>query len=161
MKKRMFLVCALVLAICPGTHAANKGGLGAMFGALIGGAVGSAAGKSMADPQTIEKALLTMTNQLNQKMPMTVDADTRLDNATAGQGSRFTYNYTIVSATSREVDRAAFPAFLTKLKAGVCSSPDMAIFFKYGVTVGYSYRASDGVFITKIDITPKDCGYPV
>jgi hypothetical protein len=35
----------------------------------------------------------------------------------------------------------------------------MKVFFKHGVTVGYSYRASEGGFLAKIDLTPKDCGF--
>lgn len=157
MKIKIIAICALTLGSGSGAYAA-KGGIGAIFGGLIGGAVGSVAGKAMADPAKVEKALVTMTNQLNQRMPMTVDADTRWDNTTAGQKS-FTYNYTIITMTSREFDRTVIPSYFTKLKAGVCSNPDMAIFFKNGVTVGYSYRTSDGVFLSKLDITPKDCGY--
>ena len=158
--KKMFAVFALVLAISFSANAA-KGGIGAIFAGLLGGAVGNVAGKAMADPNTVEKALVAMTNQINQRMPMSIDADRRWDNTTAGQGKRFTYNYTIVSVTSREFDRGGFSAFFTKLKASVCSSPDMAVFFKNGVTVGYSYSASDGIFLSRLDITAKDCGYPV
>ena len=158
MKMKIIAICALALGSGSGAYAA-KGGIGAIFGGLIGGAVGSVAGKAMADPEKVEKALVTMTNQINQRMPITVDADTRWDNTTVGQGKRFTYNYTIVTMTSREVDRTAIPSLFTKIKAGVCSNPDMAIFFKNGVTIGYSYRTSDGVFLSKLDIAPKDCGY--
>jgi hypothetical protein len=35
----------------------------------------------------------------------------------------------------------------------------MKVFFENHVTVGYVYRASDGVFVGNIDITPRDCGY--
>lgn len=158
MKLKIIAICALALGSGSGAYAA-KGGIGAIFAGLIGGAVGSVAGKAMADPQKVEKALITVANQVNQQMPMTVDADTRWDNITAGQGKRLTYNYTIVTSTSGEIDRTKIQPFFTKIKAGVCSSPDMAIFFKNGVTVAYSYRTSDGVFLSKLDITPKDCGY--
>ena len=156
--KKVFAVFALVVASSFSAHAA-KGGMGALFAGLLGGAVGNVAGKAMADPRAVEKALVEMTNQLNQRKPTMVDADTRWDNTTAGQGKRFTYNYTIVSVTSREFDRGVLPSFFTKLKASVCSSPDMVVFFKNGVTVGYSYSASDGVLLSRLDITPKDCGY--
>ncbi len=103
---------------------------------------------------------MKMADQLNARMPMTIDQDTRLDNILAGPGTRITYNYTIVTASSREVDRAALMNHLkTTLKSGVCSHPDMQVFFKNKVTVGYSYRASDGPFVGKLNITPRDCGY--
>lgn len=153
-----FLVVFLVLA--PTSVVAKSGGIGEIFGSLIGRAVGDAAGKVIVDPKTTEITLQKMTDQLNAKMPMRVDQDTRLDNLHAGPGVRFTYNYTILTATIKDIDRTYFVNHLeTKLKAGVCSSPDMQVFFKNNVTVGYSYRASDGVFVAKIEITPKDCGY--
>ena len=151
------LIATLLLSA--GTVSSAKGGIGAVFGALIGGAVGKVAGKSLAEPQSVERALVAMTNQINKQTPMMVDRDTRWDNTTPGPGGRFTYNYTFVTATSREIDQNLFPKFFSTLKAGVCSNSDMQIFFKHGVTIGYSYRASDGVFVSKFDITPKECGY--
>jgi hypothetical protein len=153
-------IAAILLTLLLTSAAQAKEGLGEIFGALIGSAVGKTAGKAFVDPQTAEAALRKMTEQVNARMPMTVDKDTRLDNLLAGPGARFSYNYTIITATSREIDRTYLMNHLqSKVKAGVCSSPDMQVFFKNKVTVGYSYRASDGVFVGKIDITPRDCGY--
>lgn len=159
--KPIALLTPLIIAVLTGpAHA--KGGLGEIFGALIGKAVGNAAGKAMVDTPTIEAALSKMANQVNQKLPMAADKETRLDNVTPGPGRRFTYNYTFVTATIRDVDKAYFLQMMPpKLRNGVCSSPEMQVFFKNGITVGYSYRASDGVFVTKIDITPQDCGFAV
>lgn len=157
--RRLAELSLVVFAITP-LHTNAKGGLGEVFGALLGKAIGSTAGKVLADPQKIEGVLRQMTDQLNTKMPMSVDRDTRLDNILAGPGARFTYNYTIVSAPFRDIDRQHFMNYLQiHIKAGVCSNPDMQIFFKNKVVVGYSYRASDGLFIAKLDISPKDCGY--
>jgi hypothetical protein len=155
--KKNIIVCALVIVNISNVHAKN-GGLGAMFAEIIGNAVGSVAGKSMADSQTIEKALVEITNKVNQRMPMTIDSSTRLDNV-LGQNKRFTYNYTIVSAKFNEINKEKLSIFFTKLKAGICSSPDLVDFLKNGITVAYSYRASDGVFISKLEVTPKECGY--
>lgn len=152
MKKNLIL-CALVIVNSSNVHAKN-GGLGSMFAEIIG----STAGKSIADSQTIEKALITITNQVNQRMPMMVDSATRIDNV-IGQGKKFTYNYTFVSATFNEINKEKLSLFFTKLKAGVCSSPDLVYFFKNGVTIVYSYRASDGVFVSKLEVTPQECGY--
>lgn len=152
-----FSLIALALAPLPSNA---KGGLGEVFGALLGKAIANTAGKGMVDRQKIESVLRQMADQLNAKMPMTVDRDTRLDNILAGPGARFTYNYTIVSVASRDMDRRNLVNFLqTNVKSGACSNPDMQIFFKTKITVGYSYRASDGVFIGKLDVSPKDCGY--
>jgi hypothetical protein len=151
-----FLVTA-VLAIAPALALA-KGGLGELFGAFIGKGIGNAVGKSFADPRTVEGALRQMAEEVNTKTPTRVDADTRLDNLSTGPGARFTYNYTITSGASTEIDPAALMTHLrTKVRPGVCTSPDMQIFFKNKVTVGYSYRGRDGVFLAKLDVRPEDC----
>lgn len=152
MKKNLIL-CALVIVNSSNVHAKN-GGLGSMFAEIIG----SATGKSIADSQTIEKALITITNQVNQRMPMMVDSSTRIDNV-IGQGKKFTYNYTFVSATFNEINKEKLSLFFKKLKAGICSSPDLVVFLKNGITIAYSYRASDGIFVSKLEVTPQECGY--
>lgn len=157
--RRLVKYSIISLALVP-LHTSAKGGMGEVFGALLGKAIGNTVGKAMADPEKIEGALRKMTEKLNAKMPMTVDKDTRLDNLQAGPGARFTYNYTIVSAQARDIDRKDIMNYLqTSLKSGICSNPDMQVFFKNKVTVGYAYRAADGIYIAKLDISPKDCGY--
>ena len=60
--------------------------------------------------------------------------------------------------TSRDIDQQYLINHLkTKVKTGVCKNKDMKVFFENHVTVGYVYRASDGVFVGNIDITPRDC----
>ena len=158
--EKLIIATSLVASLLASTIAQAKGGLGEVFGGLIGKAVGGTAGKAVASPESVEAALRKMSEQLNASMPMTIDKDTRLDNIFAGPGARFTYNYTIITAKSVQVNRAALLQHLqSNLRAGVCSNPDMQIFFKNNVTVGYSYRASDGVFVARIDIAPRDCGY--
>lgn len=99
-----------------------------------------------------------MANQLNKSMPMTIDADTRLDNILASPVSpKFTYNYTL-NASLREINAANFFGQMKPtLVRGVCTNPDMKIFMESGVTVGYSYRAKDGTFAGKIEVAPTDC----
>ena len=103
----LLLVCSLVGLLTTPVSAQAKGGLGAVFGGLIGAAVGKAVGKAIATPESIEQALRKMSDQVNKQMPKVIDRDTRLDNIVAGPGARFSYNYTITSASSRDVDRPA------------------------------------------------------
>lgn len=160
MLMRSFYVLFFSVAISTPFAANAKGGLGEIFGGLIGMATGKVSANAISDSQSIESALLKMADQFNAQMPVTVDRDTRLDGVRAGPGRRFTYNYTIVTANSRDIDRAYLMSNLqTKMKASVCSSADLKIFFMNRVTIGYSYRASDGAFVGNIDFTPRDCGY--
>jgi hypothetical protein len=156
MKTQIF---ALVIFALLSSVTYAKGGLGELFGALIGKSVGNAVGKSFLDTPSIESALTKMADQLNKRLPMAVDKETRWDNILPGPGRRFTYNYTIVAAKMSDIDKAYFRQTMqAHLKNHVCASPDMKIFFINGITVGYSYRAADGIFLEKIDLTPKDCG---
>ena len=157
--KKAGIALALTLCVALPLHAA-KGGMGAIFGSLIGGGVGLIAGKSMANTQSIDGALVKMADQVNKRLPMNVDKDTRWDNVTPLPDRRFTYNYTFLGRTSKDYDKQElFQRITNHVKPQVCSSPDMEIFLKNGVSIGYSYRGFDGVFITKVVITPKDCGY--
>ena len=72
---------AVLLFLSPFANA--KGSLGEIFGSIIGHAVGKAAGKALINPQTIESALKKVADQVNDKMPMNLDQDTRIDNILA------------------------------------------------------------------------------
>ena len=102
-----------------------------------------------------------MVNETNKQLPMTVDRETRLDNVTPLPNRRFTYNYTLLNVTSKNIDPKEIYENLKKdLQPRVCSTPDLKIYFENKVTIEYSYSGSDNIFITKFVITPKDCGYP-
>ena len=156
---RYKLVLAVPLMALALNAQAGKGGVGAIFGALIGGAVGNAVGKSAGQRMTVDEALVKVVDQINKQLPMSVDRDTRWDSTQAGPGRAFTYHYTIITARAADVDTAGFyQAMSSHLRNSVCTSPDMQVFFKNGVTVSYSYRGSDGRHISKVAITPRDCG---
>ncbi|MEO7116845.1 MAG: hypothetical protein ABIZ18_13410 [Caldimonas sp.] len=97
-------------------------------------------------------------NQVNKSMPMAVDSITRADNITVSPTStKFTYNLTLdLPLKDIQAENLLTRTKPTLLK-GVCTSPDMKIFLNHGVTVGYSYRAKDGAFAGKIEISPVDC----
>lgn len=107
----------------------------------------------------IENDIRNSAEILNKNLPMSIDRYTRLDSVMAGPKLLFTYNYTILTASSREIDQAYLQDNKHHLKAEICSQPSMKIFFENRVITRYSYQGSDGVFIGNIDITPKDCGY--
>lgn len=159
MKLTLVIASLAAAAVIP-VHAAPKGGLGAAFGALLGGAAGNAVGKAAASPQSKEAALRELVQKMNATMPMVLDSSTRIDNLVAGPGVRFTYNYTITAGPASMYEPSAVAEHIrTTIKAGVCTHPDMQVFWKNGVTIGYSYRGNDGAFVAKQDITPRDCGY--
>ncbi len=153
------LLLVVPLMTCAFSAQGGKAGVGAIFGALIGGAVGNAVGMSAGHRMTVDEALSKTVYQINNKLPMSVDRDTRWDSTQAGPGRAFTYHYTIVTARAADVDTMGFyQAMSSHLRNSVCSSQDMQVFLKNGVTVSYSYRGSDGRHISKVVIKPRDCG---
>jgi hypothetical protein len=104
--------------------------------------------------------LLTRTaDDINSRLPMMVDSNTRLD-STIGLTNRFQYNYTIMSLSSAEIDEASLLQQIeTQIVNRTCTLEDNLSFLKIGVTIDYVYRANDGVRITTISVSPEDCGF--
>lgn len=152
--------CMLALASMSAQPVFAKGGIGEVFGALIGAVAGKTIGNSVGG-MSVEKALVKVCDQMNKKLPVAADKETRWDSTTPGPGRRFTYNYTFVNAAARDVDVNYFlQAQTQQLTRSVCTSKEMEVFFKNAVTISYSYRSRDGIPIGTIELTPRDCGYP-
>lgn len=130
------------------------------------GSIGEIVGKSTVETYSkgkkqaqLDSLLMRAASQLNENLPMMVDAETRWDNS-LGHNKKFTYNYTLVNYSASELD----PALLEKqLRPSVsnyaCTSNEMKAFFQNGVSAVYAYRGKEGKFITSFTITPQECGY--
>lgn len=149
-------IVALLPTCLPSFAQTRTPGLGATFGTMLSKVAPGANAKPTDD--AIRSALQATVNQVNKSMPMTVDAITRVDNITVSPTSaKFTYNATLdLPLKDIQAENLLARTKPTLLK-GVCTSPDMKIFLDRGVTVGYSYRAKDGAFAGKIEISPADC----
>lgn len=93
---------------------------------------------------------------VNERAPMMVDKETRLDGAEAGSQS-LTYNYTLVNYGVDELDKAKFEEALrpTLLKGG-CEA--LKPLLSQGVTINYVYRGKNKAEITSMGLTAADCG---
>ena len=123
-------------------------------------AAGSLAGCSQARDAAVDEELRNMANEINAQCPMTIDQDTRLDNAIALQGKTFQYNYTLVnyakSALTAEqiqsIEDAMRPSILNILK----SSSQLKELRDNNVTFKYLYRSNDGYELMILTFTPSD-----
>lgn len=107
---------------------------------------------------TINKMLLKTANQVNSKLPIMVDANTRLD-STIGLNKQFRYDYTLVNYSSSQVSGSQLQNALgKKLINNVCTSKALHVFVKDGVTFSYAYFGNDGKLITIISVAPSQCG---
>lgn len=132
------------------------------FAGIIGKFVGKSTterfieGKQSAEIDTV---LLKTAEEINKKLPMMVDQDTRLD-TTIGYGKKFRYNYTMVTFAAEDIDPNLLEnEFVPLVRNRACSTEQMKMFFKNGVTVDYSYSDKTGKHFKTISVTPGHCGY--
>ena len=142
------------------------GVIGLLIVVAFAGSIGKLIGRSTSErffegkeSAEINSVLLKTANEINKKLPIMIDKNTRLD-STVGLNNKFQYNYTMVSFTSLEIDQSTLKGqFPLMIKNRACSSKDMKRFFENGVTVDYVYRGKNGNSITTISVTPSKCGY--
>lgn len=140
------------------------GGIVALVVILFAAGIGRFVGKTSVDNYyagkkqgTINEVLLKTANELNAKLPIMVDANTRLD-STIGLNEQFRYNYTLVNYSSSQVSGSQIESAMgQKLVNNVCTSKEMQVFVKNGVTVSYAYFGNDGKQIAVISVTPSQC----
>lgn len=147
-----FVLVALLIST---TSAHAKGLFSRIFEPVVEEAI------TKSESQAIDDKFLTeMAAETNKGLPKNIDKETRLDSITTGPGLRYTNNYTMVYPSASYIDKEYFFQLTrSQLKTAFCQKPDMQFFLKNGVTVCFSYHASDGSLIANIDIAPKDCGY--
>jgi uncharacterized membrane protein YukC len=104
---------------------------------------------------TFDKAMMDAASQINQSCPIMVDQETRLDNAVAMPGKVFQYNYTLVNLAKDSINISGLESYIKPMILNnVKTNPDMKGFRDNKVTMIYNYKDKDGIYITRINITP-------
>lgn len=104
--------------------------------------------------QSFDKELLKVSKELNKTCPYAVDKDTRLDNTLAIEKT-LQYNYTLVNMTVDSMNVDNIKAYVEKNAINnIKTNPDMKLYRDNNVTLAYSYKDKNGVFLFKIDVTP-------
>jgi hypothetical protein len=132
--------------------------------ALVGAVVGSIAGRSFmeklcpsSDRMSIDEGLVTVADQINKMMPMTVDAETRCDSLSPGPNRTFVYHYTLVKRSKDELYPDKLVAYMRpRLVNNYRSLEQMKTLRESGVVLEYRYFDKDGEYITSITVDPKD-----
>jgi hypothetical protein len=141
------------------------GGIGLLLVIAFSGAIGKLVGKASVENYyagkndgAIDEALQKAAGQMSAKLPMMVDSDTRWDSI-MGINKTLRHNYTLVnysaSAVSADDIKNGFGKILVNR---VCTSEEMQVFVKNGVTVSYAYYGNEGKQIIVISIAPSQCG---
>lgn len=143
----------LALSLLFSSLAVHAGGIGSIFRNFLG----DIAGKAITS-QMIERSLKQTADIVNKQLPANIDKDVRYDSVSAGPGRRFTHYYTFVNAPASNFDKSIFyQDSFPKLRNLICTSPDTQDLVKNDVVVSFSYRGNDGLTVSTIDITPRDC----
>lgn len=129
-------------------------GIGNLFGVLIGQS------GALESDNEIDNVLAKVSAQINKKLPIKVDDDTRLDSVSAVPGQHFMYHYTLVALNGSDVSTDSFETVVKpQLKRRLCDSAEMQNFLKNGVTISYLYKGKDGQPIGSAKFEPSECGY--
>jgi len=100
-------------------------------------------------------------HEINATAPKMVDEATRLNGASAGPGRRLTYDMTLISLKSQDVDRVAWKRdAVPTIRANMAKTKAMHTLLAAGVTVTSRYSSSDGVLVDEIVMTPEELSTP-
>jgi len=109
------------------------------------------------DNSDLNSTLMKTASQINKKLPMMVDSETRLDSS-VGMNRAFRYNYTLVNFTAEELDPNELKELLEeRLINSVCTTKEMEVFTKNDVSITYAYHGKNGKQVTTITVLPEQC----
>jgi hypothetical protein len=94
--------------------------------------------------------------KLNEKCPVMIDSETRLDGIDLPDEYSIRYNYSLVHFVSQKVDTAAFyramwPGIVSNIKV----SPEMKRLREMDLLIQYTYRDSIGKMIYDFKVHPE------
>ncbi|HEV2691688.1 MAG TPA: hypothetical protein VG347_02215 [Verrucomicrobiae bacterium] len=105
----------------------------------------------------LDARLARVAANINEKLPMMADADTRLDKVTAGPGAQLTYLFTLPNQEKSAIDPTAFEnALRTNLINNYKTNSQMEEMRAAKVSLKYQYKDKSGELFSQIVVTPKD-----
>lgn len=94
---------------------------------------------------------------LNQQCPRMIDQITRMDSVISGPGPQFTYNYTVTTLASSDLDASQFQGDLyTSLVTNLRKEKEMMRLAEKGVVFHYNWFGKDGIVISRLTVTKED-----
>lgn len=107
-------------------------------------------------PKPFDKQMKEAAIEVNKKCPMVVDEYSRLDSASAIDDKNFLYYYTLVDIEKSEVNLDTVNKYIRpNIISNVKNTPELKVFRDNKVTIDYNYYDKNGVFVTKISVTPE------
>jgi len=86
----------------------------------------------------------TMVDAINATAPKMIDAETRLDGAVAGPGKRVTFNSTLISIRSDQIDRKVWDnEIVPDIRTTILGNPNTRKLQQDGITISSRYFGSE------------------
>jgi len=126
--------------------------------AIISSVIGSiGVGQVSSRPSNADTVIKETSTELNKKLPMMIDKETRLDTTFPAPNKTLVYKYTLVNILAKDYDS-------NKVKSKVRQSalqnyktnPVMKPFRDLSITLKYQYFDKKGTFFMDFDISPKN-----
>lgn len=105
----------------------------------------------------IEEVLTKYAQNMNQKCPITLDNNTKMDGVQYTDGNSLTYYYTVFDCTALLYNQSTNEnAIKTEMLNKIHRLKDIDLFKKYHVSLRFLYRNSNGVTVIDITIKPDE-----
>lgn len=104
----------------------------------------------------LEAELKNTALELNKQTPMQVDEFSRLDSASTKGKTNFIYYYTLFDLEKSEVNLDTVNKYIRpNLIDNIKNRAELKVYRDNNITMDYNYYDRNGVFVTKISVTPE------
>lgn len=108
-------------------------------------------------PEKIDNKAIKVVMQFNEKCPMMIDAETRMDGIEIKNGNTIVYKYTLINLFASKVDTSQFnralrPGIINTIK----TNAELDELKRIKSSFEYYYKDREDKFIYSFVITPKD-----
>lgn len=128
--------------------------------AVVGSFASSFVVKSLFQTQTanasIDEVLAATADEINRRLPMMVDQNTRLDSTVALPKSKLMYRFTILNIDPLPDGDVLVETLRPTTLNNYKTSQDMADLRKMNVTLVYSYADDKGNELARFQVSPQD-----
>src|SRR5712691_7653482 len=108
--------------------------------------------------QDLDLSAIAAGMKAKMKLPVAIDADTRLDDIRALSKHELAYFMTVVNHTKADLNADLFARRMERsVKGGACQNPNYLKFFGAGVTLVLVYASRDGAEVARVRLPPTLC----
>lgn len=104
----------------------------------------------------LEAELKNAALELNKQTPIKIDGYSKLDSASTKGKTNFIYHYTLFDMEKSEVNFDTVNKYMRpSIIENVKTIPELKFYRDNKITMDYKYYDKNGVFVTKISVTPE------